>query len=94
VSLRRVVVYPSQLVHYATPRPPVSLAALTGGHVPTVEEIGEDDWHSWRTICGRDVIGHPNDEFYPEVTCRSCLKAFARAQKTYSDLATRFGATP
>jgi len=95
VSLRRVVVYPSQLVHWGTPRPAVSLAATLFPdqyRPPTVEEEGEDDWHYWKTLCGKEVIGHPNDEFYPEVTCRACLRSFERGRKTYAELANRFGA--
>jgi hypothetical protein len=87
--MRRVVVHPNQLVHYATPRPTTT---LFGDAISLTEQrIREEEWHYWHTICGKDVIGHPNDEFYPEVTCRACLRSFERARKTYAELEGRFG---
>jgi hypothetical protein len=85
MALRRVAVHPNQLVHWAKPRS-TELSKWVD-----MSDLTEDEWWTWHTICGKDVIGHPNDEFYPEVTCRSCLRVFGKAQKVYRDLERRFG---
>jgi hypothetical protein len=37
----------------------------------------------------RDLIGHASED--NEVNCGSCLKAFERARRIYSDLSARLG---
>jgi hypothetical protein len=78
-----VVNYDSWKIHYATARRE-DLAK-----VMDPEDVTAENWYHWHTLCGRDLIGHSLPA--EEVNCASCLKAFERARRIYSDLSARLG---
>jgi hypothetical protein len=79
----RVVNYDSWKVHYATARREDLAKAMDPA------DVTAESWYHWRTLCGRDLIGHASED--NEVNCGSCLKAFERARRIYSDLSARLG---
>lgn len=77
-----IINYDSWKVHYASARKS-SYADL----LPP-KDLDSEYWFYWRTLCGRDLIGHKVDN--ETVSCQSCLKAFERGRKTYVQLTERF----
>lgn len=83
MALFKVINYDSWKVHYATAR----REDLAQGLPP--EEVTADSWFHWKTVCGRELIGHASEDH--EVNCLACLKAVERAARTYADLNARLG---
>lgn len=77
-----IINYDSWKVHYASARR-MDIAEL----LPP-EEVVSEYWFYWRTLCGKDLIGHQTDA--EPVTCGSCLRVFERGRKTYVQLTEKF----
>jgi hypothetical protein len=80
----KIINYDSGKVHYAR--------AARGdiARMMAAEDVSAESWYHWRTVCGRELIGHSIDQELP-VSCTRCVRGFEKAQKTYADLNERFG---
>lgn len=53
------------------------------------EDVTPDSWFHWRTVCGKELIGHRMIGY--DANCTRCVKALENAQKTVADIRERFG---
>lgn len=53
------------------------------------DSVTPDNWYYWRTVCGKDMIGHRTTLM--DADCPRCRQALDRAMVTVENIRARFG---